>query len=499
MLDNLANDINSINSLRKFLGQVKKIKDDIEYYLESNQEPEFEENEFLYDDIEGLEEVEQQQALGNMVVPSADDLVSSPNTSGLNSPISPIHSSSDGSGGGASGSSEDQSQEVVNKSSDDSAKVIRPLAMKQCETETPSPKEVVSSSSPQKSLQGTPNNSSPSSGLSNHVSSLSSLSSSPTTHHHQDKSIPPLDTSIENPSVDVSENNQRSDSPLNNIEDVCEEAVETTTTTVTTSNMTSTPTTPTTVTATTINGGIGDEPHLTNSATSQPSAQQNSIVPAVQSVTELIRYQHEQMLEKLMQGDSSDSMATLKSMAQEAIDRARQNLNDNHEKKMMEAHIPPLLGVAPMGPVPLGKDHQHQFQMLEASSYHMPLPSDSERMRQFLPRNPFPTPHYYPQNPLTNSDTLEFFQRLSIETLFFIFYYLEGTKAQYLAAKVLKKQSWRFHTKYMMWFQRHEEPKVINEEYEQGTYIYFDIEKWGQRKKDGFVFEYRYLEDRDLC
>lgn len=44
---------------------------------------------------------------------------------------------------------------------------------------------------------------------------------------------------------------------------------------------------------------------------------------------------------------------------------------------------------------------------------------------------------------------------------------MEGTKAQYLAAKALKKQSWRFHTKYMMWFQRHEEPKIINEEYEQ--------------------------------
>lgn len=44
---------------------------------------------------------------------------------------------------------------------------------------------------------------------------------------------------------------------------------------------------------------------------------------------------------------------------------------------------------------------------------------------------------------------------------------MEGTKAQFLAAKALKKQSWRFHTKYMMWFQRHEEPKVINEEYEQ--------------------------------
>ena len=77
------------------------------------------------------------------------------------------------------------------------------------------------------------------------------------------------------------------------------------------------------------------------------------------------------------------------------------------------------------------------------------------------------------QNPLSNSDSLEFFQRLSIETLFFIFYYLEGTKAQYLAAKVLKKQSWRFHTKYLMWFQRHEEPKVINEEFEQvASYLY---------------------------
>lgn len=65
------------------------------------------------------------------------------------------------------------------------------------------------------------------------------------------------------------------------------------------------------------------------------------------------------------------------------------------------------------------------------------------------------------------SDTVDFFQRLSTETLFFIFYYMEGTKAQYLAAKALKKQSWRFHTKYMMWFQRHEEPKAITDEYEQ--------------------------------
>lgn len=163
-----------------------------------------------------------------------------------------------------------------------------------------------------------------------------------------------------------------------------------------------------------------------------------------------------------------------------------------------EAHIPPLLGVAPLGPVPLTKETRFQYHMLEAAFSHMPHPSDSERLRPYLPRNPCPTPPYYPQLPPQGSDTLEFFQRLSTETLFFIFYYMEGTTAQYLAAKALKKQSWRFHTKYMMWFQRHEEPKLINDEFEQGTYIYFDFEKWGQRKKEGFTFEYRFLEDRDL-
>uniref|UniRef100_A0A8C3UTG5 CCR4-NOT transcription complex subunit 3 n=1 Tax=Catharus ustulatus TaxID=91951 RepID=A0A8C3UTG5_CATUS len=163
-----------------------------------------------------------------------------------------------------------------------------------------------------------------------------------------------------------------------------------------------------------------------------------------------------------------------------------------------EVSIPLSLGVCPLGPLPLPKEQLYQQALQEPAWHHMPHPSDSERIRQYLPRNPCPTPPYHHQLPPPHSDTVEFYQRLSTETLFFIFYYLEGTKAQYLAAKALKKQSWRFHTKYMMWFQRHEEPKTITDEFEQGTYIYFDYEKWGQRKKEGFTFEYRYLEDRDL-
>lgn len=168
------------------------------------------------------------------------------------------------------------------------------------------------------------------------------------------------------------------------------------------------------------------------------------------------------------------------------------------QTQLSEVNIPPSLGVCPLGPVPLSKEQLYQQAMQESAWTHMPHPSDSERIRQYLMRNPCPTPPYHHQVPPPHSDSVEFYQRLSTETLFFIFYYLEGTKAQYLAAKALKKQSWRFHTKYMMWFQRHEEPKTITDEFEQGTYIYFDYEKWGQRKKEGFTFEYRYLEDRDL-
>uniref|UniRef100_A0A6Q2X802 CCR4-NOT transcription complex subunit 3 n=1 Tax=Esox lucius TaxID=8010 RepID=A0A6Q2X802_ESOLU len=168
------------------------------------------------------------------------------------------------------------------------------------------------------------------------------------------------------------------------------------------------------------------------------------------------------------------------------------------QPSLSEVSIPPSLGVCPLGPTPLSKDQVYQQAMQESAWTHMPHPSDSERIRQYLMRNPCPTLPFHHQMPPHHSDSIEFYQRLSTETLFFIFYYLEGTKAQYLSAKALKKQSWRFHTKYMMWFQRHEEPKTITDEFEQGTYIYFDYEKWGQRKKEGFTFEYRYLEDRDL-
>lgn len=93
--------------------------------------------------------------------------------------------------------------------------------------------------------------------------------------------------------------------------------------------------------------------------------------------------------------------------------------------QLSEVNIPLSLGVCPLGPVPLTKEQLYQQAMEEAAWHHMPHPSDSERIRQYLPRNPCPTPPYHHQMPPPHSDTVEFYQRLSTETLFFIFYYLE--------------------------------------------------------------------------
>lgn len=121
---------------------------------------------------------------------------------------------------------------------------------------------------------------------------------------------------------------------------------------------------------------------------------------------------------------------------------------------------------------------------------------DNDRNRQYSPQNPYPTPSSYPSSQSAIFDNPSVFEKLGTDCLFFIFYYAQGTYQQYLAARELKKQSWRFHKKYMTWFQRHEEPKITTDEYEQGTYVYFDYETgWCTRIKTDFRFEYSYLED----
>lgn len=124
--------------------------------------------------------------------------------------------------------------------------------------------------------------------------------------------------------------------------------------------------------------------------------------------------------------------------------------------------------------------------------------TDSDRPRSYVPRTPAPTSQYFPSTVLPGLEDPALFERMDLDTLFFAFYAQPGTYAQYLAACELKKQSWRFHTKYGKWFQRHEQPKIMDD-YEEGSFVYFDHETtWTARKKSDFKFEYAYLEDEPM-
>uniref|UniRef100_A0A672R5C5 CCR4-NOT transcription complex subunit 3 n=1 Tax=Sinocyclocheilus grahami TaxID=75366 RepID=A0A672R5C5_SINGR len=273
---------------------------------------------------------------------------------------------------------------------------------------------------------------------------------------------------------------------------------------------------PATLMATSPQGHIEDEMFLQSSSTPTSTTSSSPIPPSPATGTMVIRflsfflwdqsilqsisiiYNHSEPQIMLFSGLLLTFSRSIDCLTMLCVTMSPPGPTTAPQPAVSEVNLPPSLGACPLGPTPLTKEQLYQQAMQEAAWIHMPHPSDSERIRQYLMRNPCPTPPFHHQVPPHHSDSIEFYQRLSTETLFFIFYYLEGTKAQYLSAKALKKQSWRFHTKYMMWFQRHEEPKTITDEFEQGTYIYFDYEKWGQRKKEGFTFEYRYLEDRDL-
>jgi len=491
--------------------QIKDIQEEIDNYIENCQEPDFIENEYIYDDIDGLDEMlrdlgapehnsveaSETASCSTNSVSGSSPIPGQTASSNLNS-VPPIHQ--DDLKRRHRSSQSDDSKSAKKSGNNGTGMVSGGSGLDLCPA-SPQPLRPVSSTPtkstgpPQYSLSQSPNNSSPSSGvtlmagLTNHLQTSSdrqqqqnfAAAAAATLNGHQSSE------SGKEPGVSPPSSPTHSSSSSNHVA----------------------PSFPTLLDTGTSGSGLpapGSYPHP--GAVGQSGQSQVNGGSVVQPAPGLSQNSLQEQLQQ--QKNLPESLSSLKSLAQQALGQNNQQtpqagyleLGLSQERHKLqhknEAHIPPLLGVAPLGIVPLSKEHQFQYSMLEAASHHLPHPSDSERLRPYLPRNPCHTPPYYPQAPPPGSDTIDFFQKLSTETLFFIFYYMEGTKAQYLAAKALKKQSWRFHTKYMMWFQRHEEPKMINDEYEQGTYIYFDYEKWGQRKKEGFLFEYRFLEDRDL-
>ena len=90
-----------------------------------------------------------------------------------------------------------------------------------------------------------------------------------------------------------------------------------------------------------------------------------------------------------------------------------------------------------------------------ACSRSVPQPIDSHwsnnPVRMRLP--PAGVPASHPQTKLPVLDNPALFEKLDTEALFFAFYYMPGTHQQYLAARELKRQSWRYHKQHGAWFQ----------------------------------------------
>jgi len=443
--------------------QIKDIQEDIDNYIENSQEPDFFENEYIYDDIEGLEEM-----LLDLGAPEHNSVEASETASSV-SGSSPVPASASVNNNHTSVQSNHQddlkrrhrsSQSDESKSakkSGSSSAVGAGAGLVQSNSSggvatgpaSPLPTRPVSSTPtkssgpPQYSLSQSPNNSSPSSGvalmagLTNHLQSVdrqqnfaAAAAATQNGHPSGDSGKDGLGVSVSPPS-----------SPTHGGS-------------VFTNKLTG---------ASSPVAGLpqpGSYPHPTGQP--GPAGGQLGQVNGGPLPAPGLSQQPNNLQDQLQQQQKSlpESLSSLKSLAQQALGQNTpapagflelglsqagaggpgQPGGPLKLQQKNEAHIPPLLGVAPLGVVPLSKEHQFQYSMLEAASHHLPHPSDSERLRPYLPRNPCHTPPYYPQAPPPGSDTIDFFQRLSTETLFFIFYYMEGTKAQYLVPRLSRSK-----------------------------------------------------------
>ncbi len=141
--------------------------------------------------------------------------------------------------------------------------------------------------------------------------------------------------------------------------------------------------------------------------------------------------------------------------------------------------------------------------LLELSLTTKPECFDLVRSRTSQPSNPYV--HVIDGRPCYSgihvSESAFLFRKIPLDALMVMFYYREGTYAQFLASQELKRQGWRFHKKFGLWFRRLESGlKNVNPAFEHGIYNYFDItpEGWGLRTRSDFTFEYDFLEDETV-
>ena len=214
-------------------------------------------------------------------------------------------------------------------------------------------------------------------------------------------------------------------------------------------------------------------PEIAEPAPSQP-ARAPSVNPSPQPREAQASLQPEPSSSKMPQPPSPDS-----GIAGIALSNGEPAQEDEEEESIyhLPSSLTDLLDSFEETKKRASSDQPFDMAMLNASRHTCPTPLDAEKPNHYQPQSRYPyTPSHYPQEPLRIFEDKRLYSRIDTDSLFHAFYYQQGQYQQYLAAKALKSQSWRFHKQYQTWFQRHEEPKNITEEFEQGTYRFFDYE-----------------------
>ena len=97
------------------------------------------------------------------------------------------------------------------------------------------------------------------------------------------------------------------------------------------------------------------------------------------------------------------------------------------------------------------------FLRAKCSACRRSLPTPTDRLwgtKALQPRLvPNGLPQSYPDSKIAILENPQLFEKLETEALFYAFYYQPGTYQQYLAARELKRQSWRYHKQHRAWFQ----------------------------------------------
>lgn len=94
--------------------------------------------------------------------------------------------------------------------------------------------------------------------------------------------------------------------------------------------------------------------------------------------------------------------------------------------------------------------------LLESSLLNCPDSFDAEKPRQYVPLNVHPSLIDYPQEPMFELNSAHYMQKFDDDTLFFCFYYSESIDnfAKYNAANELTKRGWVFNTEVGQWFSK---------------------------------------------